>query len=242
MADNLQYSFKRVEKKYFVTPAQHEMLLGRINKYMKADTFGKYTVCNIYYDTADWRLIRASIEKPAYKEKLRVRSYGTPAADDKIFIELKKKFDGIVYKRRIAAVSSLLEPILYGPSRINSSQIENEIKWFQNFYGLGPKVFIGYDRMAFAGIDNPNLRITFDTDMRWRDTDLNLCSGDYGKPLIPSDKILMEIKIPGSAPLWLCSLLSELEIFPESFSKYGTCWREHILKREHIKKEALLNA
>ena len=92
----IQYSFRRYEKKYFLSPRQQEQLLQRIAPYIKEDAFDSYTICNIYYDTPDWRLIRASLEKPAYKEKLRVRSYGVPTETDRVFVELKRKFDGVV--------------------------------------------------------------------------------------------------------------------------------------------------
>lgn len=230
MSDSIQCCFKRYEKKYLITKKQQEVLLKTMRQHMQADTYGKYMVCNIYYDTDDWKLIRASIEKPVYKEKLRIRSYGIPAEDGTVFIELKKKYDGIVYKRRITADASYAKPFLCGRTAdVNETQIEKEIKWFQNTYHSRPKVFIAYERTAFAGISDPDLRITFDTNIRWRDTDLDLCLGDYGRPVIPTEKILMEIKIPGTAPLWLCRILSEIKAFPTTFSKYGICYREHIL-------------
>ena len=241
MANAVQFSFKRYEKKYLLTTEQQSYLLNRMKPHIKADDYGQYTICNIYYDTDDWQLIRASIEKPVYKEKLRVRSYGIPKEDGKIFVELKKKCGGIVYKRRITTEAYMAEPFLYGlePPR-RYGQIGQEIAWFQKFHKATPKVFIAYNRMAFAGIDDSNLRITFDTDMRWRDTDLDLCLGDYGQPLISDDHVLMEIKIPGVCPLWLSRLLSETGVFPTSFSKYGICYREHIFqdKINQTKKEA----
>ncbi len=231
MSDSIQCCFKRYEKKYLITKKQQEVLLETMRQHMQADTYGKYTVCNIYYDTDDWKLIRASIEKPVYKEKLHVRSYGIPAEDGTVFIELKKKYDGVVYKRRITADASYAKPFLCGGTAdVNETQIEKEIKWFQNTYHSRPKVFIAYERTAFAGISDPDLRITFDTGIRWRDTGLDLCLGDYGRPVIPTEKILMEIKIPGTAPLWLCRTLSEIKAFPTTFSKYGICYREHILR------------
>lgn len=233
MSYNIQNSFKRYEKKYFITPQQQSILLNQMQQYMKADIFGKYTVCNIYYDTDDWKVIRESIEKPVYKEKLRVRSYGIPAEYGKVFIELKKKYDGIVYKRRITVDSYYAKPFLCSHTPdIYASQIEKEIKWFQNIYKSRPKVFIAYDRIAFAGITDTDLRITFDTNIRWRDTDLDLCLGDYGEQLLPDGKILMEIKTSGASPLWLSHLLSETGVFPTTFSKYGTCYREKIMKEE----------
>lgn len=245
MTDAIQHSFERYEKKYFLTPIQQKLLLSRMRPYMRADEYGKYTICNIYYDTDDWRLIRASLEKPDYKEKLRVRSYGVPAKDDRVFVELKKKCGGVVYKRRITTETYLAEPFLYERATDRSyGQIGREIAWFQKFYRAVPKVFIAYDRAAFAGIDDPELRITFDTHMRWRDADLDLCLGDHGQPLLDTDEILMEIKFPGACPLWLSRLLSEMGVFPTSFSKYGACYQEHILKPElgNIKKEVHLCA
>ena len=163
----IQCCFERYEKKYCLTLSQQRFLLERMTPYMKKDAYGEYTICNIYYDTDDYRLIRASLEKPVYKEKLRVRSYGVPQADGRVFVELKKKFDGVVYKRRITMDIQNVEPFLSGelPGE-NFGQIGREIGYFQSFYQTVPKVFIGYDRLAFAGIDDPQLRITFDTNLR----------------------------------------------------------------------------
>ena len=241
MAKGIQYSFERYEKKYFLTPEQYSLMLGGIDEHMQADDYGQYTICNIYYDTPDWRLIRASIEKPVYKEKLRVRSYGVPQENGKVFIELKKKFDGIVYKRRMTTGACFVEPFLYCLERDpEAGQIGREIQQFQQFYKTEPRVFIAYDRTAFAGKEDSELRITFDRNIRWRTEELDLRCGDHGHPLIDDGRILMEIKIPGVCPLWLSHTLSEIGLFPTSFSKYGTCYREHIL--ENIKKEALLSA
>lgn len=239
MTNAILYSFKRYEKKYLLTPYTQIDLLQQLQPYIKEDTYGKYTICNIYYDTDDWHLIRESIEKPVYKEKLRVRSYGTPAETDKVFIELKRKCNGIVYKRRISTEEYMLEPFLYGLQAENRyGQIGQEILWFQSVHKTVPKVFIAYDRIAFTGLEDANLRITFDTNMRWRDTDLDLCMGDYGNPLLSTNQILMEIKMPGACPLWLSRLLSEAGIYPTSFSKYGKCYCDKILKNETTKKEA----
>lgn len=242
MAENIRYSFKRYEKKYFITPFQQAVIMSRFEPYMKPDEFSKYTICSIYYDTDNWQLIRASLEKPAYKEKLRVRSYGTAGKDGNVFVEIKKKFSGVVYKRRVTTNINNAYPLLSGATPGSSfGQIGKEIEWFQRHYNTKPKIFIAYDRTAFTGKDNPELRITFDTNMRWRDTDLDLRLGDYGKPIISSDNILMEIKIPYACPVWLSRILSDTGAFPTSFSKYGTCYKNYILKADSkpsCKKEA----
>lgn len=157
-----------------------------------------------------------------------------------MFIELKKKFDGIVYKRRMTAPAYSVEPFLYGlMSDPCAGQVGREIQQFQQFYRAEPKVFIAYDRTAFAGTEDAGLRVTFDRNIRWRTTQLDLRDGDFGHQLLSDGQILMEIKIPGVCPMWLSRCLSENLIFPTSFSKYGTCYRENILKEN---KEARLSA
>ena len=175
----IQCSFQRCEKKYFLTPAQQQALLAVMADHTRRDVYGEYTICSTYYDTEDWRLIRASIEKPAYKEKLRMRSYGTPAESSKVFAELKKKCGGVVYKRRIttspARVEALLARRLPGAT---FGQIGSELEWFCRRYRPQPRVYIAYDRLAYAGIDDPDLRITFDTHIRWRTEQPELRCGD----------------------------------------------------------------
>ena len=241
MAKATQCCFQRYEKKYLITPAQQELLLAGARPYMKDDEYGQYTICNIYYDTADWFLIRTSLEKPVYKEKLRVRSYGIPGDGGRVFVEIKKKVDGIVYKRRVVMPAADAPHWLAGDaSAAPGGQISREIDWFQQFHRTAPRVFIGYDRTALAGIEDPELRMTFDTGLRWRDTDLDLRAGDHGAPILPPGQVLMELKIPGAVPLWLSRLLSRAEIFPTSFSKYGACYQNFILNS--TEKEMSLSA
>lgn len=236
----IQYSFARYEKKYFLTPQQQAAVLEGLRPYTQPDEYGSYSICNLYYDTDDWRLIRASIEKPTYKEKLRVRSYGIPEPDGTVFVEIKKKCRGMVYKRRICADVRLAAKDLPRAAALQGGQIGREIGWFLHTYPVSPKVFIAYDRTAFAGLDDPSLRITFDRNIRWRDTALDLRQGSTGTPLGPEGKVLMELKLPGVCPLWLSRLLSEVGAFPTSFSKYGAYYCEHIVKE--IPKEARYSA
>lgn len=237
----IQACFKRYEKKYMLSYQQYENLLGTLSSYMKPDIYGQTTNCNIYYDTDNWDLIRKSIEKPVYKEKLRVRSYGTPKNGEKIFIELKKKYDGIVYKRRITMDSELVNKYLSGSEELSpNTQISREIEYFQKMYKSKPKVYIAYDRTSFEGIEDSQLRITFDQNIRYREYELDLRCGDFGERLLPEGQVLMEIKVPGTMPLWLARLLSELEIRPTSYSKYGTFYKEIIVgkRRKEISYSA----
>ena len=235
----MQFSFARYEKKYFLTPLQQTAVLEGIRAHTRPDEYGKYTICNLYYDTDDWRIIRASIEKPAYKEKLRVRSYGVPAQDGDVFVELKKKCCDVVYKRRITAPAALAQRDVRLAALAEGGQIGREIEWFQRVNRTKPKVFLAYDRLAFAGIEEPELRITFDKNIRWRETALDLCRGSEGTPLLSEGKILMELKLPGACPLWLSALLSGVGAFPTSFSKYGEYYCKQVLKNA---KEARFSA
>lgn len=226
MADTAQLCFRRVEKKYLLSPRQLEALQGELSRHMTADRYGEYSIGNLYCDTDNYRLIRASLEKPVYKEKLRLRSYGVPAADDRIFVELKKKYDGVVYKRRVSTTLPQAAHFLRTDTApAEWGQIGQELQWVQRFYGTSPRMFIGYDRTAWAGTEQPELRVTFDRNIRWRCDRLAPEAGNDGRLLLPPEQVLMEVKIPGACPLWLSHTLSALGIYPVSFSKYGACYR-----------------
>jgi len=227
---NIQRCFQRYEKKYLLNLEQYQKIRAGLAPYMEADEHGRYTICNLYYDTPDFQLIRASLDKPVYKEKLRMRSYGVPADGDSVFVELKKKYKGVVYKRRtVLEAGEALDYLAGRCSPRAKDQICREIDWFLGRYHPVPQVFIAYNREALAGLEDRVLRVTFDIDLRWRDTALDLRSGDGGERITSRDQILMEIKIPGSAPVWLSRLLSENSVFPTSFSKYGVCYRENLM-------------
>ena len=226
------FTFKRYERKYLLSPQQLDRLWARLAEHLVPDHFFQSTVCSLYYDSADFQLIRHSLDKPVYKEKLRLRSYGVPGPDDPVFIELKKKFKGVVYKRRVELPAALAEQYLAGETRpAEEGQILREIDYVLETHHLSPRAYIACDRTAWVDREEPALRITFDRDLRWRDTDLSLTAGSHGQPLLPGGEILMEIKVPTAAPLWLAHMLSELEIFSRSFSKYGTCYRQALLKK-----------
>ena len=225
----IQSCFKRYEKKYMLTPEQYRAMIRGMAFYMRPDEHPRYTIGNVYFDTADYGLIRASLEKPVYKEKLRVRSYGVPKDDGLAFVEIKTKFDGVVYKRRVTMTAAEAADWLRGGRPPKESQISREIDWFMSFYHPAPAVYIAYDREAYAGVENGELRITFDRDLRWRGDHVDLRAGDHGNPILGSDQILMEIKIPGAAPLWLAHLLSENQIVSTSFSKYGAYYKQAVM-------------
>lgn len=225
-----QTIFKRYEIKYILSHSQKEKIQKYIQYYMREDEFGRSTICNVYYDTEDNILVRRSIEKPVYKEKLRIRSYGIATPDSIVFAELKKKYKSVVYKRRITMKESDAENYMKGKyNHDNSTQILNEIDYFMNMYqGITPKIFLSYEREAFYGKNDNDFRITFDENILWRDYDLSLCDGIYGNFILPENSILMEVKTSGAIPVWLAHFLSENKIFKTSFSKYGNAYKQKI--------------
>ena len=231
------YIFKRTEKKYFITEEAAAALFERIGDLVFPDPYGKSTVYNIYLDTPTFLLIRNSIDARDYKEKLRVRSYGVPKPDGKVFFELKKKYKGVVYKRRLSMTYSEALDYIENGNKPKDSQIMREIDYAMNFYGRprGGAVII-YDREAFYFKENSEVRITFDRNVRYRFDDLTTASGDTGTVITQPGSVLMEIKTDGAMPLALARALSELRIYPSRFSKYGTAYVDMLTKKKSTLK------
>lgn len=221
--------FKRIEKKYILSQEAYKVFRKKIDAHMKVDEYGLSTICNVYYDTEQSELIRRSLEKPVYKEKLRIRSYGVPGELDRTYVEIKKKYDGIVYKRRIELpMYETRNYVNHGIRPTKQSQIQKEIDYFLTFYKPVPKRYIAYDRIAMYGLEDASIRITFDFKVREREYDLDLTKGDYGREILPKGQVLMEIKVAGAYPIWLCSALSAFSIYPTSFSKYGMAYQQSV--------------
>ena len=221
-----QTVFKRYELKYMITREQKEKLLHAMSPQMSVDKFGRTTIRNIYFDTDNYRLIRRSIEKPAYKEKLRIRSYSQASADSTVFVELKKKYEKTVYKRRLPLCEkdAMAWVCRERPCPVDT-QISREIDYFIDFYGkLIPTVFLSYEREAYYDLRGGDFRVTFDDNILCRQTDIDLCSSVYGTPILPEGKVLMELKCSGGIPLWMVEVLSRERIYKTSFSKYGTAY------------------
>lgn len=241
MGNKTNYVFERIEKKYLLSEEKFNVFFQRIEPYMTIDAYGLHTICNIYYDTDTYDLVRNSIEKPQYKEKLRLRSYGVPNDGSKVYLEIKKKCDSTVFKRRISLSLREAEDYLeHGVKPEIDSQILNEIDYFINYYKPKKKVFLAYDRVALFGREDEDLRITFDIDIRCRNFDLDMKKGDYGKAIGSFSGYLMEIKTTNALPMWLARILSELCIYPSSFSKYGIVYKQDLMSEstaEQIIKE-----
>lgn len=224
---NVILTMNRVEMKYVLTNVQLSYLKSALDSYMKVDQYGKTSIASLYYDTPDFRLIRTSLEKPEYKEKIRLRSYGLANEQTKVFLELKRKVSGLVYKRRIALkekdATSILDGDLY-----NDEQISKEIMYFSNYYkNLVPAFLIIYDRVAYFD-PNSDLRLTIDENPRYRTKELNLHTSLDGTPLLENGGAILEIKVQGAMPLWLTKILSEGGIYQSSFSKVGEAYKKEM--------------
>ena len=234
-----QTTFERYEIKYLLTAEQKQAVLQAMAQFMKLDKYGRATIRNIYYDTKNFRLIRHSLEKPAYKEKLRVRSYQQVTAEQPVFVELKKKYKSVVYKRRLSLPEYQVSNAFFNNTPLPvCSQIGNEIQYFRNYYkSLVPMVFLSYEREAFYSLDGSDFRVTFDENILYRQQELSLCSDVYGTPILEDGYTLMEIKTSGGIPLWMTKILTEQGIYKTSFSKYGTAYQHMMMKQKKGEKK-----
>lgn len=219
-------TFMRSEIKFILNAEQYAAIRSAIAPYMTEDQYGKHTICNIYCDNDANDLIRTSLDKPVYKEKLRLRSYGAATDDSTAFLEIKKKFKGVVYKRRVKLPYKQALDYLNGAEMpcIESQQLM-EMDYMIKRKALKPKIVICYDRRAFYGNEDREFRITFDSRIRSRTYDLDLRLGDYGELLENQPFRIMEIKAAKAIPLWMTRILSELKIYQGSFSKYGSIYK-----------------
>ncbi|MBQ8409401.1 MAG: polyphosphate polymerase domain-containing protein [Clostridia bacterium] len=225
-----QTVFKRYELKYMLTSEQKRILLREMDPYMALDKYGRTVIRNIYFDTDTYRLIRRSIEKPTYKEKLRIRSYAAATPESTVFVELKKKYKHVVYKRRLALREKDAMAWVTGERHCEAdTQISREVDYFLEYYGnLRPAVFLSYEREAYYLRGGGDFRVTFDDRILARDQEVSLASPVYGTSLLEEGRVLMEIKCSGGIPLWMTRVLSRERIYKTSFSKYGTAYETMI--------------
>lgn len=217
--------FQRYELKYLLTKEQQTRLLADAGRRLLPDEYSHSSIRNLYLDTPDFRLIRRSLEKPVYKEKLRLRSYGRADDTHPVFMELKKKYRSIVYKRRLTLPHRQALCCLNGELSWPDTQIGGEIDYAMHFYpGLKPRVYLSYERDSWKEADG-GLRITFDEALCFRTDALTLDSDPWGTPLLHDGQILMELKAPEAIPLWMVRLLTDLGLYRTSFSKYGTAYK-----------------
>ncbi|MBO4940451.1 MAG: polyphosphate polymerase domain-containing protein [Clostridia bacterium] len=232
-----KYVFKRYELKYLLTPAQYQTVLREVASRLQTDEYGETTIQSLYYDTDTHLLIRNSIERPWYKEKIRARSYGLATPDQKVFLELKKKYEKVVYKRRISLKEGELAPFIERGISPKDGQIVKELQYVCRFYkNLRPSMLLLYDRTAYHE-EGSELRITFDKNIRYRTERLDLCAGLDGTPILDGGRVMMEIKTAGAYPTWLITLLNENGLYKTSFSKYGTAYKMEEEKKRNTTEE-----
>lgn len=222
-----QMTFKRYELKYLLNQQEKKEMIQVMEPYMKLDSYGRTTIRNIYLDTETFRLIRRSLEKPVYKEKLRIRSYRPVHNADPVFVEIKKKYKSVVYKRRLQlAEQDVMESFRTGSPLPVQSQIGKEIQYFRDYYEkLYPAVFLSYEREAYYALDGSDFRVTFDENILYRRKDFSLGSEIYGDSLLDENQTLMEIKTSGGMPLWMSEILTKKHLYKTSFSKYGSAYQ-----------------
>ncbi|AWB43285.1 molecular chaperone [Paenibacillus sp. CAA11] len=229
--------FNRYENKYLMDTEAFNGIYSRLMEYMEPDANNKdgkfYSISNLYYDTEHHTLVRNSLSKPKYREKLRIRAYGVPTEEAKVYLELKKKVFGLVNKRRTALkLNEAYEFVRTGQAPVfregMNQQVIQEIEYFLSRYELMPMAYIAYDRIAMFCRGNRDLRITFDTNIRSRRYDLKLEQGDYGSQLMEQGQWLMEVKAEKTIPVWLSKLLSEHHMYRTGFSKYGNEYKKSI--------------
>lgn len=229
--------FRRVEKKYIITREQYLILKDIIENKMIEDEHAKSTICNIYFDTNQFDLIRHSITKPVYKDKVRLSSYDIPNMDATVYLEIKRKYKGVVSKRRIEMqLNEFYEYINDKNSFANGNQVKKELLYYFQFYNLTEAMNVSYNRRAYYDKDNRDFRITFDSNIVARNYDLKLEKGVYGNNILKEDNYIMEIKTLGTIPIWLVKILNNLGICPCGFSKYGEAYTQLILKANSISK------
>ena len=221
---------QRYELKYTLNRQQTESFKEKLKGHMEIDKFGKTSIASLYYDTPNYYLIRNSLEKPEFKEKIRLRSYGLATESSPVFLELKRKAYGIVYKRRVQSTVPQVNSFFEKEGDVTApGQINDEITAFRDHYdNLEPACLIIYDRTAYYQPDG-DLRITIDENPRYRVDQLDLTSSMDGTPLLKDGDSILEIKVQEAMPLWLCSILSEGVIFKGSFSKYGEAYRQRLM-------------
>ncbi len=234
----VQTVFKRHELKYSLTKRQYELLCRCMENRMVLDSYGRHKISNVYFDTDNFSIIRHSIEKPKYKEKLRLRVYGNPGEDSVSFIELKKKYDGVVYKRRLQSTQSVAMSYLCSKTELgDTSQIKKEVDYFKGMHSsLLPSIYLSYEREAYFSPDDENFRITFDFNIKMRDVDISPYESDDDVMILSDDAVVLEVKTVKGLPFWFVDFLGKNGLYKTSFSKYGTAYNNFILPK-YLKRQ-----
>ena len=220
---------QRYELKYLLSEEQTDRLVKSLEGHMQLDQYGRTSIASLYYDTPDHRLIRHSLEKPPFKEKMRLRSYGLATKDSPVYLELKRKAYGLVYKRRVQTTLDQVDRFFEEHRSISAGgQIDREIAYFRDFYSeLEPACLIIYDREAYFDPCG-DLRLTIDYNPRYRVDQLDLTTSMEGELLLPEGHTILEVKVQNALPLWLSAALAEYGVYKNNFSKYGEAYKRQM--------------
>lgn len=223
----MQSIFKRFEQKYILTKEQFININDMLDKYFNKDKYFKSNIYNIYFDNDNNDMIINSIEKPIYKQKVRLRSYKEAEEKDTVFLEVKKKYKGIVYKRRVNITLKEFGNYFHRKQFPKcDQQIIKEIDYVINYFNLHPSIFVAYDRLSYYAKDDKNFRITFDTNLRSRFNNFSLNDTNENKAFFDDEVYIMEVKSLYNLPIWFITILNENKIYPRSFSKVGNIYKK----------------
>lgn len=224
----------RKEMKYIINKEISKNLIEEINNYVKPSDFFFQRIHNVYYDNDYYGVISRSKNSSEFKEKLRIRTYEMPSGFVKdAYVELKKKFKGITYKRRIKLKLNIVEEMFEKNDLfpvMPDGQIKQEVVYFQQKTKCFPKVYISYNRHAYVCSDGSDMRITFDSDIFTREKNLSLKTNEEDILFGHEELVIMEVKVNGSMPIWFTNVLNKYSICPTSYSKYAKIIASDILE------------
>lgn len=221
--------FSRYELKYLISYETYLAFAEQLSQKMKNDQFGnmgKYNIISLYFDSDDHTIYYETRNNLPFRQKLRLRIYNNATLDTVSFLELKQKFNRVVNKRRtklkLGDAYQYLEQYNSDDISVSNRQIMAEVDSFRSLYRLKPELIVSYDRHAFIGVEEEDLRVTFDYNLRCRKDDLRIESGPHGMRFVDPHLVVMEVKVTHSVPLWLSRLLSDYACPRKSVSKYCT--------------------
>ena len=227
-------NFSRYEFKFPVKYDDMDRMLDDLAPYVGQDEHtdenGYYTISSIYLDNDTWQCFYETINRDKYRQKVRLRVYGSVDNNSICFFELKAKFKGLVGKRRVKmrlgdAMTFIKECNAGHDPDINTFECSNrqilkELKHIILTKSLKPTVVVSYERLALFSKDDPDLRITFDVNIRTRDTELDLTKGTGGDYVTSEDTAILEVKTSKNIPYWLVGILKKYNYKDQTFSKY----------------------
>jgi SPX domain protein involved in polyphosphate accumulation len=224
----------RFELKYLTRFDTYQRIIRQLDPYAERDGYagelGRYSIISLYYDSPELACYWDKINGVPYRNKLRIRQYGSMAGSDDAYIEVKQKLLASIRKIRTRMKLTQAYDLLAAAhqraetseviDRSPEDEVLNHVMYLRSLYNLEPKAIISYEREPYVGRYDHHLRMTFDLNLRSRAEDLRLESGPWGKYIMSPDIVLVEMKVDGRIPEWFISLVAEHNLEPCRFSKY----------------------